>query len=263
MTASATQMAVERAETFGIVTGSQAVVGTHRITGQYLYDRFMNDEGERSKMDIVRYAVANITTEDFKGALKDFVAIAEKHGDATKKTAQNHQTVMRIAYGAWKFAAPQLNMLGANDKTGYQAMRVLGKQALEKAGRKWDGSKAEKVDKAIAAMDEASAMRLAEIRRDHPAEDGETPAQHELRCRALLAQEMSTEDGAKAVMQKKEVSDLAAKVEKICGDNLYDVLKRLMVSLTDTGDTGVSLGADIVQAFVDDATSKGYDVSIG
>lgn len=235
MTATATAIAVERAETFGIVTGSQQVVGAHRITGQYLYDRFMNDEGERSKMDIVRYAVANITTEDFKGALKDFVAIAEKHGDAAKKTAQNHQTVMRIAYGAWKFASAQLNMLGADDKTGYQAMRVLGKQALEKAGRKWDGSKAEKVDKAIAAMDEASAMRLAEIRRDHPAADGETPQQHELRCRALLAQEMSTEEGAKAVMQKKEVTDLAAKVRKICGDNVVDVLNLVLQQLQDEG----------------------------
>lgn len=232
----ATAAIVDVVQLHGQVSGSQNVIGTHRITGQYLFDRFVGDhDGDTTRMDIVRYAIANIDTDSFKKALKDAVEIAAKHGDAAKKTMQNHQTVMRLAYGAWKFAAPQLNQLGADDKTGYQAMRVLGKQALEKAGRKWDGSKAEKVDKTAAAIDEASAMRLAELKRDNPKEDGESDSQYEMRVRTMLAQEMATEDGLAAVLAAREVSVLADKVRKLCADQLEEVMSLVLTQMQAEG----------------------------
>lgn len=216
------------------------VKGVARCTGQYLYDLFFADKGEQTKMDFVRWSVANIDTGSFKTALKDMVEIAAKRGDAFKKTAQNHQSVLRTVYGAWKYAPAYLNQLGADNTTGYQAMRVLGKQALDKAGLKWDGGKATKVDKAIAAMDEAQAMRLAELRRDNPKQEGESDQQHELRCRALLAQEMASEHGVDALMKRKAVADLADKVRKMCGDT--DTLQ------------------DVIQAILNDGT---FDLTIG
>lgn len=224
------------AQLHGQVSGSQNVVGTHRITGQYLYDRFVGDhDGDSTRMSIVRYAVDNIDTDSFKKALKDAVEIAAKHSDAAKKTMQNHQTVMRLAYGAWKFAPAQLNQLGADEKTGYQAMRVLGKQALEKAGRKWDGSKADKVDKTAAAIDEASAMRLAELKRDNPIGADESATAYEMRMRTLLAQEMATEDGLAEVLARREVSNLADKVRKLCGDQLEDVMGLVLTQMQAEG----------------------------
>jgi len=214
---------------------AEHVRGLHTITGQYLYDRFVGDhDGDTTRMGIVRYAVDNCDTDTFKKALKDMVAIAEKHGDAAKKTAQSHQTVMRLAYGAWKFASPHLNMLGADDKTGYQAMRVLGKQALEKAGRKWDGSKADsKADKEAARFDKIQAHRLAEIREANPQNDGESPAAWEVRCRGLLAAELAENEGAGAekLMARANVCELADKVKKLCGDDYLAVLQHLLDNL--------------------------------
>ena len=221
-----------RATTESATAGrTEHVAGVHRVTGQYMYEMFFADKGETTKMDFVRYCVANIDVGSFKAALKDFVEIAAKRGDAFKKTAQNHQSVMRTAYGAWKFAAPHLNVLGADDSTGYQAMRVLGKQALEKAGRKWDGGIApSKADKVSAQMDKAESLRLAEIRNENPQRDGESPHAWELRCRGLLAAEMAEDEGAGAerVLARLEVAELADKVRKLCGDNLVAVLESLI-----------------------------------
>lgn len=226
---------------------AEHVAGVARCTGQYVYDLLIGGtdatKADVTKMDFVRWCVANIDTDSFKKAMKDFVEIAAKRSDAYKKTAQNHQSVLRTAYGALKFAHAQLNMLGADNSTGYQAMRVIGKKALDSAGIKWDGSKVVKTDKDIAMMDEAQAMRLAEIRRDNPPKADETAVAHEQRCRALLATEMAEEHGLENLVQRKKHADLADKVAKLCEDDetLASVLGQLLTRLQD----------------------KGFDVSIG
>lgn len=210
---------------------TEHVAGVARCTGQYLYDMFFADKGETTKMDFVRWAVANIDVGSFKTALKDMVEIAAKRGDAYKKTAQNHQSVLRTAYGSLKFAHAHLNMLGAGEDTGYQAMRVLGKQALEKAGLKWDGGKApSKAEKMSAAMDKAEALRLSEIRSENPQREGESPAAWEIRCRGLLAAEMAEDEGkgAERVLARLEVAELADKVKKLCGDDLQAVMQAIL-----------------------------------
>lgn len=240
----ATQTIVETIQLHGVVTGSQQVTGTARITGQYLYDLFFNDNADRTKMDIVRNAVASVEVSTFKDALKDMVGIAAKHSDAYKKTAQNHQSVMRIAYGAWRFAKDQLAELGADDKTGYQAMRVLGKQALDKAGLKWDGTKAaEKVDKAVAALDAAQGMRLAELRRDNPKGEKEEPLAYEQRIRAMLAEEMAQENGVNEIVSRHSQSVLIEQIRTLCGDD--DKLALIVGELA-----GYLVG-------------KGYDINVG
>ena len=233
----ATQAVCDVVQLHGQVTGSQQVTGVARMTGQYLYDMFFADKADQTKMDIVRWAVANVDVAGFKSALKDFVEIAAKRGDAFKKTAQNHQSVMRTAYGALKFAAQHLTEAGADNTTGYQAMRVIGKKALESAGVKWDGSKVVKTDKDVALMDEAQAMRLAEIKRDNPAKADETAIAYEQRVRAMLATEMAEEHGLSNLVQRKKQADLADKVAKLCEDEetLASVVALLIGRLQDSG----------------------------
>ena len=224
-------------ETHGQVTGSQQVTGVARMTGQYLYDTFFADKADQTKMDIVRWAVANVDVAGFKSALKDFVEIAAKRGEAFKKTAQNHQSVMRTAYGAMKFAGQFLTEAGADKDTGYQAMRVIGKKALESAGVKWDGSKVVKTDKDVALMDEAQAMRLAEIKRDNPIKQDETAIAYEQRMRAMLGAEIATEHGLENLVQRKKHADLADKVAKLCEDEetLASIVGLLIGRLQDSG----------------------------
>ena len=216
---------------------NDSVRGVHRVTGQYMYEMFFADKGETTKMDFVRYCVANIDVGSFKSALKDFVEIAAKRGDAYKKTAQNHQSVMRTAYGALKFAGQFLAEAGADKDTGYQAMRVIGKKALESAGVKWDGSKVVKNDKDVALMDEAQAMRLAEIKRDNPIKPDETAVAYEQRVRATLGAEIAEEHGLENLVQRKKQADLADKVAKLCEDDetLAAVLGQLLTRLQDKG----------------------------
>lgn len=223
----ATLAACNVVELNGVVSGSQNVVGTHRVTGQYVYDLFFADQGEQTKMDFVRYAVDNIEVEAFKKALKDFVEIASKHSDAYKKTAQNHQTVMRLAYGAMRFVD---GFRAANSKTGYQAMRVLAKDGLKQAGLKWDGSAAPtEVDAAVAQADKAQAAALAAIRKDNPQRADESPFEWENRVRGLLAANMAENSAYLAeIVASQEVEVLAAKVRKLCGDDLIAVLELLL-----------------------------------
>ena len=220
-----------RATTESALASGKDTLGVAKLTGQYLFERFCTD-GEQSKMDIVRWCVDHIEVAAFKTALKDMVAIAAKHSDAVKKTAQNHQSVMRTAYGAWRFAKQALSDLGGDDNTGYQAMRVLGRQALKQAGVKWDGTPAPtETDAAVATMDKAQAHALAEIRKDNPARDGETPVEWEARCRGILAANMAENDAYLAeIVEAQSVADLAAKVRKLCGDDLKAVLEHILNS---------------------------------
>ena len=209
-----------------------SVSGTARATGQYVYDLFFADKGETTKMDFVRWCVEHVEVDAFKKCLKDFVEIAAKHSDAYKKTAQNHQSVMRTAYGAWRFARAALTAAGGGNETGYQAMRVLGKQALKDAGLKWDGTPAPtEADAAVLAADKAQASALAQIRKDNPVREGETPFEHEQRCRGILAANIAENDAYLAeIAAQQDVADLAAKVKKLCGDSMLDVLTHLINS---------------------------------
>ena len=228
-TANATQTACEVAELFGQQKNAP-VIGVANITGQYIFDRFVGDhDGDQTRMGIVRAMLA-CEVETVRKALKDAVDIAAKHGDAAKKTMQNHQTVMRLAYGACRFVP---GFADANAKTGYQAMRVLARDALKQAGLKWNGEKAPtEADAEAAKFDKAQAALLADIRKDNPQRDGESIQQWEQRVRGLLASQMAEDEGKgiEAVMHKADVAALAEKVRKLCvtDDKLKDVLELLL-----------------------------------
>lgn len=168
----------------GLKTGTKT-----NFSGQYLYDRFIaNNKEEVTKMDLVRKMAASVDVASFKTCLKDFVDIA-KGGEkvkgneltgqaaATYKTALNHASVLKIAYGAIRFAGEALAAMGYNDTTGYQVMRVMGKQALDDTGVTWDGSKAlDKAGKAERSANKLEEKAIAEVMAMMPKNPGESRA---------------------------------------------------------------------------------------
>lgn len=141
------------------------------ITGQWFYENFVQSGEEQiTKMGIVRELAKQASFDDVKKALKDAVEIAHKHDIAAgipekvrgvkRQSAMNARTVMQNAFGALRLAESELIDLGYTDKTGYQDMRVLAKQALDKRGVKWDGTK----------VADASAKEVAKMARDQKAE---------------------------------------------------------------------------------------------
>lgn len=156
----------------------------HAWTGQYLYDRFVaNDDSEVTKLGIVRHAVETVDTMTFKSGLKDMIKLAKETAVPSKlKTAQNHASVMRIAYGALKFARGELNALNYTDKTGYHEMRHIGRLALERAGVTWDGHIDDKGARERVAKQRAEQKLLKKAMDDNPRNEGENLLDWQMRC---------------------------------------------------------------------------------
>lgn len=157
--------AVREAKQDGLKTGTAT-----NFSGQYLYDALIgNDQAERTKLDIVRAAVKAVDTGSFKKALKDMVEIAKNTAVPAKlKTAQNHQSVMRKAFGALKHASDKLAEFGYTDQTGYQEMSTIGKAALDAKHISWEGIPLEEpavADKRLKQKEEDSVLQ--ELRKDN------------------------------------------------------------------------------------------------
>jgi hypothetical protein len=220
------------------------------LTGQYLFDRLIGDDSKAdlSKMDVVRLMVP-MDVGVVKGAIADMVAIAKSASDAadkdakaggwdgkadskpvavrkaqaTLKTAQNHQSVMRVAYGALKFAEKQLKALGAGADTGYLLMQQLGSKALADAGLNWDGTKAEtkeQRDARRAQGDETKAM--LKVQAEHPRKPNESRADYYARIDKQVEKELGN---MRAEQHRARVEALATKFRKDAGDDLAEVLE--------------------------------------
>lgn len=143
-------------------------------TGQYLWDRFVNDDKETvSKIGAVRLLAESVDTNTFKGAIKDMLTLVvetikkeaggnEETAKKTNgyKTAQVRASELRVLYGAFKYALKDMQNLGYGTETGYLKGVPMARQALKDAQIKWDGT---------ADSDEAKARRLAD--RDRRAEN--------------------------------------------------------------------------------------------
>lgn len=220
-------------------------------TGQYLYERFVTgDKEEVSKMDVVRDMVKRLDVNAFKGILKDFVGVAKGYLDnaidadkkagtyneakpspavaavaASYKTAKNHQTVMRIAYGALKFAAAQLEARGYMKTTGYQTMRVIGKLALADAGCNWDGTKAESPEvREARRQQDAETRAMLKVQENHPRKEGENRADYFARIDKMVDTQMK-KDAADA--KAEHIAAMVAKIKELAGTELPDILDAL------------------------------------
>lgn len=205
------------------------------ITGQYLYNTFIDtiDSGEVSKMNIVRRAAETVDTQTFKKALSDMVDMASKVGrskeqieakqwnEAKRKTAQNHQSVLRAVYGALRFASNELKEAGFTDKTGYQEGRSMALLALEQKNIKWDGSlKLTGEDKARHALIKAEDKADKQARQDHPRQPGETLMEYNNRILELV-QDYLAENEDEANKERGEA--LALKLCKDAGNNIATI----------------------------------------
>lgn len=231
----------------GLNTGTRT-----NFSGQWLYDRFVgNDKTEITKLSLVRQMAESMEIDAFKKSIGDMVAIAtnmrDKAIDAAKeagtynkdkptgdvaatiarlKTAQNHQTVLRVAYGAIRFAGDHLAEQGYNDSTGYMVMAVIARKALNAAGIKWDGTKqltATQTEKR--AQSAAEEKALSQVMKDTPRDDGESMGKYLARVEKQVDAQVAKD---RAEAEQKRVTDLVRKVREQCGGLLDDVLERLL-----------------------------------
>lgn len=237
----------------------------NNFTGQYLYDRFIGDSNKASvsMMDVVRQMVAALDVNKFKEILGDFVSVAKGYRDnaitaakeaggydeknpsvavastkANYKTAQNQQTVMRIAYGAIKFANDELEKLGGSATTGFHLIRELGLKALSNKGLNWDGTKAETPEaRAARAARKAEAEALLKVQEAHPQRDGEARAEYFTRIDKLVDKQLK-EQAAEA--HDAQVTDLAKRVLKLAKDSKVDIEELLDTLLTARGVDGLA-----------------------
>lgn len=201
------------------------------LTGQYIFDRFVeNDDEEVTKMGLIRAWVKQYTTDDVKKAIAGAVELAKAKGEAQLKTMRNHQTVMRLAFGSWKYAEAELRELGVTEKTGYQLMRVLGKKALEKKGIKWDGSPAKPATPAdVRARQKLEKEALENVKIANPQNIGESLKDYTQRTLDLIDAEI---ERLVAEQHESVIQGLAEKFHELAGsqDTLREVFERLLTT---------------------------------
>lgn len=205
------------------------------FSGQYLYDRFVNSASNEdvAKMDIVRQMVKTLDVQTFKSNVGEMVKIAREFDKTDKshfsaarlKTAMNHQSVMRNAYGAMRFASEAMSEAGVNDATGYHVVNTVAMRVLKEKGIKWDGTKAEDADvraARLAAKQESKIM--ADVMAANPKRSDESREAYYARIDGLVTEaEAQVEAESKAARLEK----LAAKVRELAGDDLSDLLASL------------------------------------
>lgn len=222
-----------------------------KFTGQYLYDRFVaNDKTEVTKLSIVR-EMTGMEVAGFKAVLADFVKVAKGYMDnaekaskaapddvalsatfrdlsAKYKTAQNHQNVMRNAYGALRFAPDELTANGYTEQTGYQVMRTISIAALKAKGIKWDGTAIPTNEvAAIRKVAAAETKALAEVMADTPRNDGESLKDYVVRMDDAVQARIKANQ---AERQAEQIKTLVARFRKEAGGLLDDVIQALMTA---------------------------------
>ncbi len=227
------------------------------FSGQYLFDRFVaNDKTEVTKLGIVRQMVEQLELDRFKTVINEFVGVAvayrdkvvnaEKEAGTYKKddpskeinfhngrvkTAQNHQTVMRVVYGAMRFAPEQLAAQGFDDTTGYQVGAVNARNALKVAGIKWDGTKLlDKTQSEKRAQSKAEEKALSKVMEANPREADEPMHKYLSRVSGMVAAQVTKDKGE---AEAKQIETLVRKVREMAGGLLDDVIERLLQAATE------------------------------
>lgn len=197
------------------------------ITGQYLYERFCANKADQTKMHAVINATNAVDTASWKAALKDMVAIAEKHGESAKKTAQNCRSGLQNIYGAIRFAPDSMKLLGfEHGKTGYHQAEAMARKALKDNGIKWTGEKAKSPEqREQEAQARIRKQAMAKALQDTPMRDGETQAEFFER----VAKQGEQEEQAMLVEREgKKIGKLVESVKAMCGEHLQAVIVALL-----------------------------------
>lgn len=243
------------------------------FTGQYLWNRLIaDDKAEQTKMDIVRAMVNALDVEACKKVLNEFVAIPTGYRDnaikalkdagkydaknptpelsttlAQLKTAQNHQSVLRVSFGALKFCADELASFGYTETTGYLVMQVIARKALAAKGIKWDGTKIlsnnEAQRKQAAKLETKALERVME---SLPRGDDESMAHYLARAGGKVQEQLAADNRER---ETKMITDLIRKVRKMAGPMLDDVIDGILKGEGEAeAATGETLNPEAAQA---------------
>jgi hypothetical protein len=218
--------------TSAVVDGKMEPVGKQEptkqllVTGQWLYENFVqSDETQITRMQSIR-ALVDKGADAFQinGACEKMIERAKEvdkaagcpdkvtvdgkekvyRGPKTQQ-AMNVRTIIQNSWGALKFARKELESLGYDDRTGYNAMQVLAKRALDAKHIKWHGAQVatpeEKERKAIARSQKAITGVRAQVMSENPQGVGESDGAYLARILELSNQ---------AVQEAREENEAAA-----------------------------------------------------
>lgn len=220
------------------------------VTGQWLYDNFVNQSTEEqiSRMNMVRIMAKTSSDADIKAGMKDAIEIAhkvdiangvpEKVRGSKRQQAMNVRTIIQNAFGAIRRAPKELEALGYSDKTGYQEMRVLAANALKAHGIKWNGSPMPTAEMKLEAMAKAEKQAktdaFSQARGENEQQEGEDDFAYFQRLNGR-ANEILMEGRLEAQKRiaSKQVVDLVTKHGR---DIAILVMERLQAFLAETSD---------------------------
>lgn len=239
---------VRAARSVGLKTGAN-------YTGQYLYDRFVNDKSENkadvTKMDIVRDMVNVMDANEFGVTVDGMVGCANREykaaveaakaagnydsenptwpvreAQARLRTARNHKTVMQNAFGALKFCADELKAKLGDAPLAYRMIREIGSKLLADKGITWKGEKVvAPADRAAKREQDTETAAMRKVQDANPRQPGETLGQYFTRMEKEVARQMEEIRTADAI---KHRASLAEKIRAMCGADLPDVIDMLL-----------------------------------
>jgi hypothetical protein len=233
--------------TAAVVDGRMEPVGKAEITrpivvtGQLLYDQFMAaSESDRTRMGLIRQLADTADALQIKGACDKMVELARdqdypngkpKKAERLSKEQQamNARTIIQQGWGALHFARSEAEKAGYDDTTGYLAMRVIAKKALDAAKIDWKGEalKTER-DKDVARQIRETRSQttvLQDVQKSNPPNIGESLADWNVRTFALAQVAM---EKARVEAEEKIVSELFDKLLEKHGDDRLIALASLI-----------------------------------
>ena len=224
------------------------------FTGQYLYDRFVNDKAENkedvTKMDIVRQMAEVLDTNGFDTVVAGMVNVAKTAYDAAitaakdaktydsdnpswpvreakarLNTARSHQTVMRYAFGALKFCADELKAKIGDAPLAYRMIRDIGAKLLSDKGIDWKGNKVEAPEaKASRKQQELETSAMLAVQKEYPRKEGESRADSFVRIDAATEKKMKELEEDNRIKARTVLAD---KIRQMCGSDLPDIIDLL------------------------------------
>jgi hypothetical protein len=211
------------------------------VTGQYLYDTFMQaDEQALTRMGVIRQMCDIADAFQLKGACDKMVEMAREKdvesGQPAKVMngkgkevanrgpkaayAMNVRTTIQQVWGAIKYARDEMDSLGFDDKTGYVQAGVMAQRALNTHGINWKNdalpTRADKERKALLRSQKEIQKVFQEVQKETPMEVGESFGEWQARI-GELANDRAEE--AQREAENKAVSSMLETLEKTFSEN--------------------------------------------
>lgn len=226
-----------------------------KYTAQYLYDRFVNNTTENkadlTKMEMVVDMTHVMDITEFDATVNGMVGFARRNKDAAVaaakaagnydsenptmpirvaaaqlRTAQNHQTVMRTAWGALQFCAKELEAKQGDAPLSYRMIREIGSTLLADKGINWKGEKvASPSDRSARKEQELETAAMLDVQKANPRKEGESRADYFARIDEATETKMQELRSAERI---KNLTKLVDKIRADAGSDLPDLIELLL-----------------------------------